>query len=196
VQADESTSNEAWLIKVADKKTCANLQTSFDFTVMLPSKCHGNNWQRMNRQVLPVKQFHVRDVAYNCEDTRQASARLALLIAVNSPDSNCFARSLPRRLVVRSVRHRGTTDRAESRASHSISNLSIVGTARPFSNHESRTARQVTNPLNLRLGSAPRYSFRSPSGTNRSAAYLQTRFRRHWSSKLLSATSLFTASHA
>jgi hypothetical protein len=55
VQVDESISNETWLIKIADKKTCANLQTSFDFTVVLPSKCDGNNWQRMNRQVLPVK---------------------------------------------------------------------------------------------------------------------------------------------
>jgi hypothetical protein len=59
VQVDESISNETWLIKIADKKTCANLQTSFDFTVVLPSRYHGNNWQRMNRQVLPVKQFHL-----------------------------------------------------------------------------------------------------------------------------------------
>jgi hypothetical protein len=95
VQVDESISNETWLIKIADKKTCANLQTCFDFTIVLPSKCAGNNRQRMNRQVLPVKQFHVGLVMCNCEDTRQAPARLALHIAVNSPDSNCFARSLP-----------------------------------------------------------------------------------------------------
>jgi len=59
VQVDESISNETWLIKIADKNTCANLQTSFDITVVLPARGHGNNWQRMNRQALPVKQFHV-----------------------------------------------------------------------------------------------------------------------------------------
>jgi hypothetical protein len=53
VQVDESICNETWLIKIADKKTCANLPTSFDFTVVLPSKYDGNNWRRMNRQVLP-----------------------------------------------------------------------------------------------------------------------------------------------
>ena len=36
MQVDESISNETWLIKIADKKTCANLQNSFDSTVMLP----------------------------------------------------------------------------------------------------------------------------------------------------------------
>ena len=61
-RVDESISNETWLIKIADKKTCANLQTSLDLTVVLPSKCDGNNWQRMNRQVLPVKQFHFENV--------------------------------------------------------------------------------------------------------------------------------------
>jgi hypothetical protein len=95
VQVDESISNETWLIEIADNKTCANLQTSFDFTVVLPSKYDGNSWQRMNRQVLPVKQFHVEPVTCNCEDTRQAPARLALHIAINSPDSNSFARSFP-----------------------------------------------------------------------------------------------------
>ena len=95
MQVDESMCNETWLIKIADKKTCANLPTGFDFTVVLPSKYDGNNWQRMNRQVLAVKQFHVGRVTCNCEDTGQAPARLALHIAINSPDSNCFARSFP-----------------------------------------------------------------------------------------------------
>jgi hypothetical protein len=95
VQVDESICNETWLIKIADKKTCANLQTSSDFTVVLPSKYDGNNWQRMNRQVLPVKQFHVERVTCNCEGNRQAPAWLALHIAVNSPDSKRFAGSFP-----------------------------------------------------------------------------------------------------
>ena len=126
------------LLKLLTRRPAPACRGSFDFTVVLRSKRDGNNRQRMNRQVLPVKQFHVGRVTYNCEDAHQASARLASHIAVNSPDSNCFARSLPVSCRAVCSPSRNNCSSGISRTSHGFSNLSIVGAACPFSNQESR----------------------------------------------------------
>jgi hypothetical protein len=125
---------------------------------VLPSKRDGNNRQRMNRQVLPVKQFHVGCVTCNCEDTRHASARLALHIAVDSPDSNCFARSLPVSCPVNLCVNTALRIAAERtyRAKSNPSVRAVAATARvplsEFAGQRRTISRPKTNVQTLRLG--------------------------------------------